>query len=187
VKENTLPGTVRWRDWSGCGLEQVVLSENAGHIDIQSAVISGPVSAGFAALYSFKLSSDWCVIEMRASLLGAAASVYLRRTEEGRWLDGDNRALPHLDGILDVDLSITPFTNSLAIRRLKLGVGECAEIATVYIAFPDLTISRDLQRYTRVGPDRYRYESLDSDFVRDIVVDQNGLVITYPGLFQRIE
>jgi hypothetical protein len=186
VKRNTLPGTVRWRDWSGCGLEHVVLSERARYIDIQSAVISGPASAAFAALYSFKLDSDWRVIEMRASVLGAAASVYLRRTEEG-WLDGDDRSLPHLNGILDVDLSITPFTNSLPIRRLKLGIDGSAEIATVYIAFPHLTISRDLQRYTRVGPDRYRYESLDSNFVREIIVDQNGLVITYPGLFQRIE
>jgi uncharacterized protein len=86
-----------------------------------------------------------------------------------------------------VDLSITPFTNTLPIRRLRLSVGESADIATAYLAFPRLTISPDLQRYTRVSSNEYRYESLDSDFVREIVVDSNGLVITYPGLFRRIE
>jgi hypothetical protein len=64
-----------------------------------------------------------------------------------------------------VDLSITPLTNTLPIRRLKLGVGESAEIATAYVAIPDMEASLDRQRYTRVAFDRYRYVPLDSDFV----------------------
>lgn len=186
MEENTLPRTVHWRDWSGYGLEHAVLSKKAGYFEVQSAVISGPIRAGFASLYSLKLDSGWCVIEMQASLLGAAESVYLRRTEEGQWLDGNDRSLLHLNGIFDVDLSITPFSNSLPIRRLKLGVGESEQIVTAYVAFPQLTVSADHQRYTRVAADRYRYESLDTDFVREITVDEYGLVVTYPGLFQRV-
>ena len=187
VEENALPETIHWRDWSGYGLEHAALSKKARYIEVQSAVICGPIRAGFAALYSLKLDQSWCVIEMQASLLGTAESVYLRRTEDGHWLDGNNRSLLHMNGIFDVDLSITPFTNTLPIRRLKLGVGESAAIVTAYVAFPQLTVSADPQRYTRVAADRYRYESLDSDFVREITVDRNGLVTTYPGLFQRIE
>jgi hypothetical protein len=151
VEDSTLPETIHWRDWSGYGLEHAVLSKRAGCIEVQSAVICGPIGAGFAALYSIKLDSGWCVIEMQASLLGTAESVYLRRTAEGHWFDGNNRSLPHLNGIFDVDLSITPFTNSLPIRRLKLRVGESAEIVTAYVAFPQLTLSRDSQRYTPRG------------------------------------
>jgi hypothetical protein len=187
VEENALPETIHWRDWSGYGLEHAALSKKARYIEVQSAVICGPIRAGFAALYSLKLDRGWCVIEMQASLLGTAESVYLRRTEEGHWFDGNNRSLLHLNGIFDVDLSITPFTNTLPIRRLRLGVGESAEIVTAYVAFPQLTVSVDPQRYTRVAADRYKYESLDRDFVREITVDGNGFVITYPGLFQRIE
>jgi hypothetical protein len=33
---------------------------------------------------------------------------------------------------------------------------------------------------------RYRYKSLDSDFVREIEVDSDGLVVTYPGLYRRM-
>jgi uncharacterized protein len=187
VEANALPETLHWRDWSGYGLEHAVLRKKAGYIEVQSAVICDPVHAGFAALYSLRLDSGWCVIDMQASLIGTAESIYLRRTEEGHWFDGNNRSLLHLNGIFDVDLSITPFTNSLPIRRLKLRIGESAEIATAYVAFPQLMLSLDSQRYTRVAVDRYRYESLDSDFVREITVDCNGLVVTYPGLFQRIE
>jgi hypothetical protein len=31
-----------------------------------------------------------------------------------------------------------------------------------------------------------RYESLDSEFTRDIDTDADGLILTYPGLFRRI-
>ena len=95
--------------------------------------------------------------------------------------------MPGLDGAIDVDISATPFTNTLPIRRLQLAPGDSAEIRTAYIHLPDLEIVRDPQRYTCLEPlRRYRYESLDSDFVREIEVDADGLVVTYPGLFKRL-
>ena len=187
VDENPFPGTARWRTWSGEGLEHAVLNRNADYIEVQSAVISGPIHAGFAVLYAVRVDSEWSTLEVRASIIGASTSVYLRRTENGHWFDSNNQQLHSLDGIVDVDLSITPFTNSLPIRRLKLCVGESAEIAAAYVSFPELEVSLDRQRYTRVASDRYRYESLDSDFVRELSVDRYGFVITYPGLFRRIE
>jgi len=48
-------------------------------------------------------------------------------------------------------------------------------------------VTIDPQRYTCLEPmRRYRYESLDSDFTREIEVDLDGLVVVYPGLFRRI-
>jgi hypothetical protein len=48
-------------------------------------------------------------------------------------------------------------------------------------------MTTDPQRYTCLEPlKRYRYESIDSDFTRDIEVDRSGLVVTYPGLFRRL-
>jgi hypothetical protein len=86
-----------------------------------------------------------------------------------------------------VDLSITPFTNTLPIRRLSLPTGQTAEILAVYIQLPSLAITTDRQRYTCLeAGKRYRYESVDSDFTRDVEVDEHGLVVTYPGLFRRV-
>src|SRR6266481_140963 len=186
MKRNALPGIVRWRDWSGSGLEHVFLVAKAECIEAQSVAISGPASGGFAAFYSVRLDSGWRVLEVQASVLGAAGSVHLRRTEEGEWFDGNDRLLADLGGAFDVDLSITPLTNTFPIRRLGLAVGDSAELTAAYIAFPELTVSRDSQRYTRLSSDRYRYESLGSDFVREITVDEHGLVITYPDLFHRV-
>ncbi|HVN28269.1 MAG TPA: putative glycolipid-binding domain-containing protein, partial [Candidatus Binataceae bacterium] len=92
---------------------------------------------------------------------------------------------PQLRGAIDVDIAVTPFTNILPIRRLGLSEGQRAEILVVYFQLPQLTVTTDRQRYTRLGNRVYRYESVDSDFTRDIEVDERGLVVTYPDLFRR--
>ncbi|HEV2169602.1 MAG TPA: putative glycolipid-binding domain-containing protein, partial [Candidatus Binatus sp.] len=81
----------------------------------------------------------------------------------------------------------TPFTNTLPIHRLRLRTRQSAKILAVYILAPAMTMTTDPQRYTCLVPGkRYRYESLDSNFTRDITVDRRGLVVTYPGLFRRL-
>lgn len=97
------------------------------------------------------------------------------------WADGSERV--DLRGCVDVDLTITPATNTLPIRRLGLGIGAEAEIAAAWINFPDLTITRSKQRYTRLGPERYRYES--GTYRTEIDVDDFGLVTHYPDGWQR--
>lgn len=76
-------------------------------------------------------------------------------------------------------------TNTLPIRRLGLAVGESADIVTVYVDHESFTVTTDPQRYTRLDTDRYLYESRDGDFRREITVDDDGLVVDYPGLFER--
>jgi hypothetical protein len=38
----------------------------------------------------------------------------------GKWTDASGNPLPALDGAIDMDLSVSPFTNTLPIRRLRL-------------------------------------------------------------------
>jgi hypothetical protein len=119
--------------------------------------------------------------------IGGHGMVEFASDGAGNWVDGSDAAIPQLAGALDVDISVTPFTNTLPIRRLNLQEGQCAEILAVYIQVPGLTITTDRQRYTCLeSAVRYRYESVDSDFARDIDVDAHGLVVTYPGLFKRV-
>lgn len=102
------------------------------------------------------------------------------------WIDGTER--PDLVEAQDLDLTASPpLTNSLPIRRLRLLPGQSAEIVTAYVSVPDLAVTPpDPQRYTRLSLDRYRYESLSSDFHRVLTVDMKGLVREYPpGIFVR--
>jgi hypothetical protein len=82
-------------------------------------------------------------------------------------------------------LAVTPATNTLPIRRLDLDIGKSESVTATWIKFPNLEIQPLSQRYTRIAANIYRYES-DTGFSAEIVVDDLGLVITYPGCWERI-
>jgi hypothetical protein len=105
----------------------------------------------------------------------------------GRWNDGFGRRLDELDGCLDIDIWPTPFTNSFPIRRRPLAVGERGEFRVVWVFGPDLTIKPQPQAYTRAGERVYLFEGLDgSGFEAELTMDEDGVVLDYPGLFERV-
>jgi hypothetical protein len=84
----------------------------------------------------------------------------------------------------DVDLSFTPATNTLPIRRLDLRVGDQAEIEVAWLTWPDLDVRPVRQAYARLADDRYRYTQ--GDFAAELVVDDQGLVLDYEGLWRAV-
>jgi uncharacterized protein len=89
----------------------------------------------------------------------------------------DGHPREELDGCVDVDLRVTPATNTLPIRRLELDVGQRAEVRAAWVAFPELEVEPLEQSYERLSEDTYRYRS--GAFEADLVVDRAGLVIRY--------
>jgi hypothetical protein len=175
----------RWEDWSGCGLQHVVLSQRADAI-VAEAVCIVAEEGRFAARFRIECDTGWRCRRLDVDIVDAARSLRLRADGRGRWTDADGKRLPALDGAIDVDLPITPFTNTLPIRRLGLAAGASAEIAVVYVRAPELSVEVDHQRYTCIEPlRRYRYDAVDGSFTAEIDVDADGLVVTYPGLFRR--
>lgn len=186
-----MPTTVaRWRDWTGEGLEHCVLGEFGDwgdQIVAMSYVIGQVDNDHFAARYVVECDREWRTTNVRVTLAGQGGEIHLLSTGRGNWLDAVGHEVPALHGAIDVDITCTPFTNTLPIRRLNLNAGQSADITVAYIDVPSLTVTADPQRYTCLEPmRRYRFESLDSDFVREIEVDEHALVTLYPGLFRRV-
>lgn len=82
-----------------------------------------------------------------------------------------------LRGCTDIDLELSPSTNTLPIRRLRLGIGSAQTIKAAWVRFPDLVVERSDQTYTRLDEFTYRYES--GDFAAELVADDSGLVASY--------
>jgi hypothetical protein len=184
-----LPDThiVRWRDWSGTGNEHLVLRWDGQSITAEAVVVSGAEDS-FGVRYRVLCDPLWRVRQVEVERMGSDQRLRLVSDGEGRWLDDVARVtLRELDDVIDADLPFTPFTNTLPLRRLDLRDGESADIVVAYIAMPELTPIVDAQRYTCLEAGRlYRFESLDTDFSREIEVDAHGLVVNYPGMFQRV-
>jgi hypothetical protein len=101
-----------------------------------------------------------------------------------RWTINGQPA-PLVAGCVDLDLSFSPATNALPIRRLALNPGERAEVRSAWLKFPGLGLEPLVQTYLCTGQLRYHYESSGADFVTDIEVDADGFPIRYPPLWER--
>jgi hypothetical protein len=108
-------------------------------------------------------------------------SISLARDSRGRWTV-DGQAAPALRGCTDVDLGCSPSTNTLPIRRLRLAIGASHTIQAAWVRFPELTVVKAAQTYTRLDEFTYRYAS--GDFEAELAVDDEGLVTTY-AVWQR--
>jgi uncharacterized protein len=91
---------------------------------------------------------------------------------------------PDILGCMDLDLNFSPSTNLLPIRRLRLAIGETAEITAAWLRFPTFRLEPLPQRYRRLDENMYRYESAGGQFVADLKVNRSGFVVDYPGLWQ---
>lgn len=101
--------------------------------------------------------------------------------DDGRWAV-DNVEAVDLAGCVDIDFGFSPSTNTLPINRLGLDVGESASVSAVWLRFPGLTFERLEQSYIRLAERTYRYTS--GDFTRELVVDDSGMVMDYPGAWK---
>ena len=108
----------------------------------------------------------------------------------GNWRAGGEQPLAGLEGCIDIDISATPFTNTIAIRRLDLAAGAAGEVRVGHIDVPAMTMQAVPRRYTclEVSPagGRYRYEASSRDFTAELPIDRDGLVIDHSVAFRRV-
>ncbi len=179
-----------WTPWTGKGIEHLHLMQNDTGIVVDSLVVGTKDEQSFRLQYCLRCDKDWKVRACIVRRFGAhAQELKLQVDGQGHWVNVADVALPTLDGCIDVDISATPFTNTLPIRRLALRPGQSADILAVYIAVPEMEARPMKQRYTclegRNDGGLYRYENLTSGFVTEMRVDAQGLVLDYPEHWRR--
>jgi uncharacterized protein len=181
---------VMWAPWEGPGLEHLRLLTSDGGVEANGLVIGLEAGRPFRIGYEVRCDGRWRVREVRAAAPDSGPPVLeLLADGKGRWKRGGGESVPELDGCIDVDISATPFTNTLPIRRLGLKPGEFEELTVAYIRVPELLVGPERQRYgcleARADGGLYRFEALPSGFTAELPVDADGLVMDYPGLFRR--
>ncbi|WP_084569097.1 putative glycolipid-binding domain-containing protein [Halostagnicola larsenii] len=183
---------VLWSSIDGAGIESLHLIEDSAGVTAGSVVIGSIDGASFRIRYEVECDPQYHVQRVDVAALGRESeSITLRANGEGKWTDGQGTEVSTLNGCIDVDISATPFSNTLPIRRLELDQNESAEVQVAYVAVPEFRVEVASQRYTCLDPidtdgGRYRYESISSGFAAELPVDPDGLVIDYPELFDRV-
>jgi uncharacterized protein len=135
--------------------------------------------------YRIACDAEWRTVAAKVEgwvgdeIIDAAISV----DPDRQWLLNDTE-FPVVAGCIDLDLNFSPSTNLLPIRRLKLEIGEEASVRAAWLRFPSFTLEPLEQIYRRLDETTYRYESAGGSFVRELTVNDAGLVTLYPGLWQ---
>jgi hypothetical protein len=171
--------TAEWSGWDGDGHEVLHLGWESGGWTADGVVTGADIH------YVIRVDERW---KLRQFLLFRDLpdpDLWLGVDPAGRWGEINGARRPELDGCTAVDLSCTPFTNTLPIRRLRIEVGDHADLKVARVDHDTLEVTAEQQRYTRLALDRWRYED-SSGFTADLEVDEHGLVRDYPTLFRRL-
>jgi uncharacterized protein len=192
--EREMKRQVMWSPWTTPGLEHMRIFTQLDGIVADGLILGVSEEEPFRLRYEIQCDQRWKLRAVHISLLGDVSEpLHLVTDGEGSWATRGGEALSSLTGCLDVDISVTPFTNTLPIRRLSLQSGESAILSIAYISAPNLQLEVAEQRYTCLettpSGGRYRFESLEQGevvFTAELPVDQDGLVMDYPELFRRV-
>jgi hypothetical protein len=173
----------RWRRIDQPGLELARFDVEEHGVTVSSTLVDGGEKP-FSLRYIWTLDPNWRTRTLRLEHMnGDDRWLTIERAGEASWRV-DRQPAPHLEGCAELDLSATPFCNSLAIRRL----GKDGEFDAAYISADDLSVTPSRQRYEKISDTYWRYIDLGvaHGFTAALELDKDGLVARYEGLFEAL-
>jgi uncharacterized protein len=181
-----MQANILWTGREYYSLENCLVSVIDGVIHVDSTIVGKYGDALYKVNYRIATNAQGQTIscEVVARRSDEIVEMDFKSNGMGEWtLNG--KSAPEFYGCIDVDIPLTPFTNTLPVRRLQLKPGEESVVSVLYIDILEKRISAVRQLYRRVSYDTYHYENIPNDFEANIKVDDDGLVIDYPQLFVR--
>ena len=170
----------RWESIDGQSHETATIRfENGGY------VAEGRVE-GHGIFYVIRLDQDWRVNQFLLFRDMDEPDLWLGSDGDGTWGEINGVVRGELAKCTDIDLAVTPLTNSLHLRRLgDIEIGDERLLTVAVVDTESLELHRSVQRYTRLADRWWRHEGVGSGTSVEFGVDADGFVIDYPGLFRR--
>ena len=168
-----------WRGLEEWLAEECSVVIDGGRLEARGVQL-GAEPHPYRADYELTTGADWVTERLVVSCGGR--SLDLRRAGDGSWT-ANGEPLPEVEGALDCDLAFSPLTNFMPARRLDT---EPVDLRIAFVSVPDLGVRLSRQRYEPIDARRVRYIGLDSDFTADLELDEDGLVVRYPRLAERV-
>ena len=176
--------------WKGIyynSMEYLRFYSDADH-NLFSSRIIGTLEDQFWFLeYQIITYPNWEVLSFEISIELNGEKTSINATSNNKkWLI-NNQEKPEFEGFIFIDISLSPFTNSLPINNLHINQGNSQIIDVIYLDILKGEIYPVKQRYFRKDQDTYIYQNIPNDFEAEIKVDSDGFVLKYPDLFLRYE
>lgn len=175
--------------WTGReynSMENCLIESLSNGANITSTVVGTYEGKIYKVEYHIKTNErrEAVVLEINCLYSNQVQIIKFAGDGKGNWRHNGKKA-EQFNGCIDVDIPLTPFTNTLPIWRLNLQKGETQEVQVIYFDLLEQVIKPVRQKYTCLSHTEYHYENIPNDFEADIRVDELGFVVDYPMLFER--
>lgn len=173
-----------WRRLDGPGHDAARLIESAAGIVLEGTAVFSEDGEPCRLDYRVDCDPQWRTVATR--VMGwygeHNVDVHIVVSADRRWLF-NGQPCPAVERCDDVDLSFTPATNLLAIRRLQLPLGGRSSVRAAWLRFPEPALEPLNQTYQRRGDHLYHYQS--GEFVALLETNPIGFVTHYPEFWRR--
>jgi hypothetical protein len=164
-----------------------MVSQGNHEIAIKSSITGNHNNIQYYVKYLIKTTLNWNVVsfDIKYVLNGSRYSISASHVMDSWIINGQLRE--EFKNCIDIDITLTPFTNTLPIKRLNFQPTKPQPIEVLYIDVLENSIRVARQQYTKNSDTEYNFQNVPNDFEADIIVDNDGFVVHYPELFERIE
>lgn len=195
--------TIMWRGLDDLRLEACEVSLGPARLSARGTQI-GTAPRPYRLDYRLETLTEFVTSELTVRARGESweRRLELRHDGRGGWscvasghgaesLEPAGGELDDLESALDCDLGLCPLTNAMPVLRCGLMEGGEHDFVMAWVSVPALRVTRSEQRYEHVRRlDRgavVRYVGRHRDFVGELELDADGLVVHYPELAERVE
>ena len=154
--------------WTGReyhSLENCLINTTDWGSEINSTIIGHYQEKIYRVEYYIKTNTAWetILVELHARHSNRQQDYVFMGDGKGNWMVNGKHAIA-FEGCIDVDIPLTPFTNTLPINRLRLSTNEERQTKAIYFDVLENQIRIVMQKYVCLSKTRFHYENVPNDF-----------------------
>jgi len=175
--------SILWKGISSPSLENCRIFQTVYGYEIRSMIIGLQDERIFQVEYEIRTDANWqsSFVKVTSDINSKSLTTKLEM-KDGHWYLND-RSSPEFIPSSFIDISLTPFTNTLPIRALEWTKDQ-QTIEVIYFDLAAGEFKPVQQLYRQVDRSHYFFATMDGSFQATITVDSDGFVTEYPGLFK---
>jgi hypothetical protein len=180
----TIVASILWRRLDVPGHDACRLEEEPQGWRLHGAAVFRHPSGPAHLSYSVNCDRAWLTSSGLIQGVIGARPIDARIIREDAGWRFNGELAPGLGHLLDLDLSFTPATNFLQLKRFALPLGEAVALPAAWFNLEIGALTELRQIYQRRDAHRLSYRAPDVGYEGLLELSPNGFVRRYPGLWE---
>lgn len=170
---------IRWENVLTKQVEEVRIDVERRNIYVSGDILSD------SAYYRIDFDTEWRVSDFEVTYRDAVV-FHCQRKMNGMWVDRlAKRIIEEFENFEYFDLSLTPLTHIMAIKRLDLAPGQSAVIDVALFDVPSGSYRPVQQTYTRIDDNSFLFQFEGAEST--ISLNSEGMISQESGRFRMLD